>query len=64
MAPLGQALRNQPREQIGRSAGREADNDFDRPRRIRLGEGSTGCAREKKKHQGDIFFHVFPPQPR
>jgi hypothetical protein len=51
------ALRNQPRHQIGRAAGREADDDFYRT----IGPGGRGGAHdrrcEEEKRQSQIFSH-------
>jgi hypothetical protein len=60
--PGAELLRNQPRHQIGRAAGRKADDDLDRT--IRPGGRGGGIGRraretrcKEEKRQSQIFSH-------
>jgi hypothetical protein len=49
---LGEILRNQPPDDVGRPAGRRRDQDADRPRRIGVGEGEPRGDRQRGEASG------------
>ena len=66
--PLRQPLRDEARDEVGAAAGGGRDQDADRTRRIRLGDGNARChgQRGKTEHKLTALHedcHRRPPEP-